>query len=221
MTYKIILLLLKLFIPLITRIEVHGIENIPQSGGLIAVGNHIGVLEGPLAYYLLDRADIIMLIAKKHQRYALARWLVKHLDAVWVDRYNRDFNALRTILKRLQEGGVVVIAPEGTRSPDGTLQEGRDGASYLASKTGLPLLPEATIGTLDKNVKAHLLRLRRVPVIVSFGRPFTLPPIHGKDRHEALKQNTNEIMCRIAALLPYEYRGVYANNPRVQELLQD
>jgi len=111
MTYKIILLLLKLFIPLITRLEVHGIENIPQSGSLIAVGNHIGVLEGPLAYYLLDRADIIMLIAKKHQRYALARWLVKHLNAVWVDRYNRDFNALRTILKRLQEGGVVVIAP--------------------------------------------------------------------------------------------------------------
>jgi 1-acyl-sn-glycerol-3-phosphate acyltransferase len=221
MIYKIIRFLLKLFVPLLTRLEVHGIENIPKTGGVIAVGNHIGVLEGPLAYYFLDRTDIIMLVAKKHQRYAPARWFVKHLDAVWVDRYNRDFNAMRTILKRLQEGGVVVIAPEGTRSPDGTLQEGHDGASFLASKTGLPLLPEATIGTLDKNVKAHLLRLQRVPVIVRFGRPFTLPPIHGKDRHEALKQNTNEIMCRIAALLPPEYRGVYADYPRVQELLQD
>ncbi len=221
MIYQIIRLLLKLFIPLFTRLEVHGIENIPQSGSVIAVGNHIGVLEAPLAFYLLDRADIIMLVAKKHQRYAPARWLAKHLNAVWVDRYNRDFNALRIMLKRLQEGGVLVIAPEGTRSPDGTLQEGHDGASYLAGKTGLPLLPEATIGTLDKDVKAHLLRLRRIPVIVRFGKTFTLPPIHGKDRHEVLKHNTDEIMCRIAALLPPEYRGVYADNPHVQELLQD
>ena len=221
MIYQIVRLLLKLFIPLITRLEVHGIENIPQSGSLIAVGNHIGVLEAPLAYYLLDRSDVIMLVAKKHTRYGLARWLGKHLNVVWVDRYNSDFSALRIILKRLQEGGVLVIAPEGTRSPDGTLQEGREGASYLASKTGLPLLPEATIGTLDKDVKAHLMRLRRVPVIVRFGKTFTLPPIHGKDRHEVLKQNTDEIMCHIAALLPPEYRGVYADNPRVQEILQE
>ena len=162
-----------------------------------------------------------MLVAKKHTRYGLARWLGKHLNVVWVDRYNSDFSALRIILKRLQEGGVLVIAPEGTRSPDGTLQEGHEGASYLASKTGLPLLPEATIGTLDKNVKAHLLRLRRVPVIVRFGKTFTLPPIHGKDRHEIMKQNTDEIMCHIAALLPPEYRGVYADNPRVQKILQE
>jgi 1-acyl-sn-glycerol-3-phosphate acyltransferase len=65
-----------------------------------------------------------------------------------------------------------------------------------------------------------LRRWRRPKVVISIGEPFTLPPIPGKDRDAALQAYTDEIMCRIAALLPPSYRGVYAEYPRLKELLE-
>jgi len=62
--------------------------------------------------------------------------------------------------------------------------------------------------------------LRRSQVTGQVGQPFTLPPLKGSDRDAALKLYTDEIMCRIAALLPPGYRGVYAEHPRLQELLE-
>ena len=79
----------------------------------------------------------------------------------------------------------------------------------------------AIVGTEDANVVAHLRRLRRVPVVIQAGEPFTLPPIEGQDRDAALQAYTDEIMCRIAALLPPQYRGVYADHPRLKALLEN
>jgi 1-acyl-sn-glycerol-3-phosphate acyltransferase len=220
MLLKFILTLLKVVIPLITRLEVHGDRDKLQRGNQIIVSNHIGILEGLLVYYFVDRDDAIVLVAEKHKDHWFTRELARQVDAIFVDRYNADFNATRKVLKRLQEGDVMVIAPEGTRSPDGSLQEGRLGVSYLASKTGVPILPVAVTGTEDQVVKSKLLRLQRVPVVVRIGDPFKLPPAHGSQRREKLQEYTDEIMCRIAALLPSEKRGVYAQNPRVEELLR-
>jgi 1-acyl-sn-glycerol-3-phosphate acyltransferase len=65
----------------------------------------------------------------------------------------------------------------------------------------------------------HLIRLRRAPVTVHIGKPFSLPPIDRTKRQEDLARGTDEIMCRIAALLPPQYRGVYADHPRLKELI--
>jgi 1-acyl-sn-glycerol-3-phosphate acyltransferase len=67
----------------------------------------------------------------------------------------------------------------------------------------------------------NLRHLRRSRITVTAGPPFMLPPLPARDRDAALKQDTDEIMCRIAALIPPEYRGVYADHPRLKELLQD
>ena len=213
--------ILNVLIPLITRLETHHVERLHQPGGLIVVCNHIGILEVPLAYYLIDRNDIIMLVAEKHKQYALARWLGKRINAIWTESEHADFRTLRTILRRLQAGEILAVAPEGTRSPTGALIEARHGVSYLAAKTGVPILPASITGTGDKNVKDHLVRLRRVPVTVNVGQLFSLPIVQGIPKREILTQYTDEIMCRIAALLPPEYRGVYADHPRLFELLQE
>jgi 1-acyl-sn-glycerol-3-phosphate acyltransferase len=67
---------------------------------------------------------------------------------------------------------------------------------------------------------AHaLLRLRRQRVDIAIGRLFALPPLDPDDRAASLRRNTDEIMCRLAALLPPSYRGHYADHPRLRELL--
>ena len=220
MWYRITQFILRLVFRLIARIEVYGLENIPPSGPYIGVSNHIGRLDAAMVYLVLDRKDIIMMVAEKYRANPVFRLLVKAMDAIYIDRFNADLNAMREVMRRLKAGGVLAMAPEGTRSPDGTLQAGKDGASYLAAKSGLPIVPVALTGTEDAQVKARLGHFHRLHIVGRAGKPFSLPPLEPRRRDEQLPQFTEEIMCQIAALLPENYRGVYANHPRTAELIQ-
>ena len=211
--------LVNLIIHLTLKVEVINIENLPAEGGYIAASNHLGRLDVALVYYFLRRKDVTILAAEKYKKYAIWRWFVKALDSLFVDRYGADLVTLRDALGRLKRGGVLVLAPEGTRSKDEALLEARPGVSYLAARAGAIVVPVGVTGTEDRLVKANLLRLRRSKVLVRVGKPFTLPPLHGGDRDAQLNADTEELMCQIAALLPESHRGFYANHPRLQQLL--
>jgi len=212
--------LIKLIIRLTCCLEIHGLDRLPKTGAFAVASNHLGRLDPLLVYYLLDRRDIIMLVAEKYRENALARWFVRQLDGIFVDRFEADFRAVRQALTRLRGGGLLVLAPEGTRSPTGALIAGHHGISYLAAKAGVPIYPVGITGTQDRAVLANFKRLRRARVVGVVGEPFTLPGISRQARDETLEAYTGEIMCRIAALIPPEYRGVYADHPRLRDLLQ-
>ena len=220
MGYRIAIFIIRLVLRLFTRLEIHGMENLPPSGSYVIASNHLGRLDPALIYYVSGRRDIIMLIAEKYQKSALWRWFARQVDGIFVDRFGADFGAVRQALSRLRKGGVLVLAPEGTRSQTEALIEGKPGVSYMAAKAGVPIIPVAITGTEDKKVVSSLKRLRRPKVVARAGEAFTLPLLKGRDRDEALLEYTDEIMCRIGALLPPEYRGVYAEHPRLKELLQ-
>lgn len=198
-----------------------GYENIPREGGAIVVSNHIGRLDAMLGVVLSDREDIILMIADKYHKYPLWRGLGNKLDAIWLDREEADFHALREVMKRLNRGGLLGIAPEGTRSKTVSLAPGKPGAAYLAARSQVPVIPVGIAGTEDRLVKDRLSHLRRLKVTINIGEPFMLPPLPRKERDAFLEACTEEIMCQIAALLPPEYRGVYADSPRLFELLAD
>jgi 1-acyl-sn-glycerol-3-phosphate acyltransferase len=210
---------IRLFYRLIARIEVIGAENMPSAGGMVAVTNHVGRLDAGLPYCLVDREDIILFVAEKYRRSAFFRMLTAAIDGIWVDRFNADLAAVRTALRRLKRGGALVIAPEGTRSPTGNLQRAQSGAGFLAAKSGVPIVPTAIRGTEDSQVKARLRRLHRLDIVVAFGKPFHLPDRPDLKAQARLEAFDDEIMCRIAALLPADRRGAYSEHPRLQELL--
>jgi 1-acyl-sn-glycerol-3-phosphate acyltransferase len=217
-THKIFRFFVRLILGLIARIEVSGFNNLP-SGGFVIAANHIGRLDAALAYYVLDRPDIIMVVAEKYEKYAIFRWLVRLTNGMFVDRYNSDIHAIRETLRRLQQGQVFTITPEGTRSKSGNLIEAKPGGTYLAWKAGVPVVPVALTGTEDAVVVDRLKHFKRLVVRIVAGKPFTLPPVKGKERDTAMLQYTDEVMCRIAALLPPDRRGVYTQHPRLKELL--
>ena len=220
MAYKIIRFFIRLILRLIARVELTGWENLPAAKGYVIASNHIGRLDAALVYYALDRPDIIMLIAEKYRKNAFWRWLAKQVDGIFIDRFNPDIRALREAMKRLQRGGVLAIAPEGTRSKTGTLIEAKPGGIYLAWKAGVPILPVALTGTQDVVVKERLTHLKRLQIKVTMGPAFTLPQeAKGKDREALLQEYTDEVMCRIAALMPEEMRGEYAGHPRLKEIM--
>jgi 1-acyl-sn-glycerol-3-phosphate acyltransferase len=202
---------------LLTHVEVEGLENVPRSGGAILSANHLGRLDSPLVFALLERDDATGLVADKYKKYILLRPLVDAVGGIWINREEADFQALRVARDYLQKGGMLGIAPEGTRSRTGALMHPKTGVAYLAHKAGVPILPVGITGT-EKAVR-ELFRFQRPRLTVRFGKPFTLPTLERGERSVMLRANTDEIMCRIAALLPEEYRGVYKEHPRLRELL--
>lgn len=220
--HRIFRFFVRLVLGLIARVETVGFENAPASGGYVIASNHIGRLDAALPYYVLDRPDIIMVVAEKYEKVALFRWLTRVVNGMFVDRYNADIRAVRESMRRLRQGGILTIAPEGTRSKSGNLLEARPGGIYLAWKAGVPILPVALTGCEDEVVAERLKRLKRLHIKIVAGKPFLLPQeVKGRDRDSVLRQYTDEVMCRIAALLPPERRGVYAAHPRLKELLEE
>lgn len=206
----------------IARVTVYGAENLPPSNTTyVAVANHIGRLDPAIVYYLLRRKDIIMLVAEKYKEHTITRLLAQAVNGIFVDRYNADLNAMREVLRRIKQGGVAVLAPEGTRSPTTSLLQGWDGASYIAAKAGLPILPVGVTGSGDKEVANRLKHFKRLQVTLHIGPTFTLPPLEIKTRDEQLATYTEEIMCRIAAELPETYRGIYASCPHLKDILAE
>jgi 1-acyl-sn-glycerol-3-phosphate acyltransferase len=163
--------------------------------------------------------DITMLIAEKYYANPVFRFLGKQLDGVFIDRFNADAGALREALNRLKRGGLVVMAPEGTRSPTEGLIEGQPGSGYLAAKAGVPIVPVGITGSEDRLVMQHLRRFHRAQIKAWVGKPFVLPPYDNKNREASIQHATDEIMCQIAALIPPHNRGIYAGHPRLSEIL--
>lgn len=222
MSKAIIHILLKLLFKIIAHIEIDGLEKMPREGSFILVANHLGVLDAMLLvhlFHLFDRDDYIVMVAEKYQHKPVYRWAVSTMGFLWLDRFNPDLPTLREVYKRLRMGHFLVMSPEGTRSQTGALIEGKPGAAYLAAKAGATIIPAGLTGTEDKAAKKKILRLQRVSIRIKVGEPFDLPKIPQKDREAFLQRYTDEIMARIAALLPPQYRGVYSQHPRLRELL--
>ena len=211
--------LIRLIFNLIAHVEVTGYENIPTQGNFVIATNHLGIVDAPLAFYALDRWDLFVLVGEKWKKKFFFRWLGKNFNFIFIDRFNPDIKALRTVIALMDEGKNLVIAPEGTRSRTGALIEGKPGVSYLATRLGQPIVPVAIAGTEDKVIFGNLKRLRRSHITITAGKPFTLPPLPRENRDALLKQYTDEIMCHIAVMLPEKYWGVYKDHPRLKELL--
>jgi 1-acyl-sn-glycerol-3-phosphate acyltransferase len=215
--HKTFCFIFRILFRLLSRVRVIGKENIPKTGGYIAAANHLSVIEIPLVYCIINREDVTGLVAKNHRKNIFFRVLIDLMGGIWLNREEIDTRALRSARDHLKSGGVLGIAPEGTRSQTGALLEAKTGVAFLADQAGVPILPVAVAGTWQ--ITKEILKLKRPVIIVNFGKLFSLPPVDRTNRDRDLKQNTEEIMCQLAVLLPPENRGVYADYPRVQELL--
>jgi 1-acyl-sn-glycerol-3-phosphate acyltransferase len=199
--------LAKLLTRLFLKPVIHGIENFPTRGPALVVINHLGdadvVLLAAAVPVLLDGMGKIEL--NDH-------WLVGPLfrayGVIWVHRGKPDRKAVRAALEALSQGRFLAIAPEGRQSVIGGLEEGTEGAAFLALKSGAPVVPVAMTGTENSNVYGHMRMLKRAPVTLTVGKPFFLQ--ENANHRQALREGTQRIMQSLAELLPPAYRGTYA-----------
>jgi len=220
MKYKTLRSVVRFLMKIIADIEINGIEKLPE-GNVIIAANHLGRLDTAVLLCILEREDLIMPVAEKYKHHPLYGAIGRAANAIWLNRFDADYSAFRQILERMKQGGLLVIAPEGTRSKTEALQEGKMGVAFLASKSGYPVLPVAVTGTEDRGILENLKHFRRSKITATAADLLHIDIPKGAGREGAMRRATDEIMCQIGALLPEKYRGVYANHPRLKELLKN
>ncbi len=194
----------------VRKFEVVGQERVPREGPLILVSNHLNNADPPAVALAIPRHPTYM--AKRE----MTTWPIvgpgfRAFGAFPVRRGEADLSALRAASDVVRSGQMLVMFPEGTRSRTGGLTRGHPGTALVALRTGAPILPMAITGTEGITWPWLFLKPRSVRhVKVTIGEPFTLPPVE-RVSTESAKDATELIMRRIAALLPPEYRGVYAD----------
>jgi 1-acyl-sn-glycerol-3-phosphate acyltransferase len=213
--YRIVWVIAATLFKAVCRVETGGRSNVPERGPLIVASNHLHLFDPPLAVTALPFREITVLAAEKWAETWPISWLLKSMGAIFVFRGEVDREALNKCLVVLEQDGILGLAPEGTRSRSGTMQRGKPGIAYLATKMDVPILP---IGISGQNqIFAEWKRLRRPRVLVRIGRPFKLQPVRGRHKGEQLQDRSDEVMRRIAALVNEDLRGVYADSVREAE----
>ena len=198
----------KLTLKIFARWKVVGREYVPPIGSVIVVSNHQSNFDPALISASLGRRPWFL---AKHTLFknSLSAWFLRAYGAFPVNRNGVDIKAYKWALDIVSKGEVLVLFPEGVRSPGG-LSKGKSGVAQLAIKSQLPILPVAITGT---EKLGSVLRVFNPTgnLEINIGRVFSLPEVEGKLTKEMLESFTDMIMVRIAYLLPDNYRGVYKN----------
>lgn len=197
--------------------DIQGLENLPANGPYIFALNHLSMFDVPLVFSIVGDKPVTGWVAEKYYKHILLGPMLKIGGGVFIRRGQVDRTAIADAVAWLNEGNIFGVAPEGTRSDTHALIRGKTGLAFLADEASVPVIPVAVSGT--EMVFQHWLRLRRPVLSLRIGKPFHLPPLGRDNRSSSLRHNTDEIMCQIAAMLPPEYWGVYADHPRLAELL--
>jgi len=192
---------------LVFRPSVQGLENVPEEGGAILAANHQSFLDNLLLPLVLPNRKVVFLGKAEYFDKWYMRWFFKGAGVIPVRRGGGSASeaALAAGVDGLQEGKLIGIFPEGTRSPDGRLYRGKTGVARIALEAGVPVVPVGIVGTIeampyDKKVP------RPSRVEIRFGRPLTFQAYREmpSDRF-VYRAVTDEIMYEIMSLSGQEY----------------
>lgn len=208
--YRFTAFIINIYIRITCRLHVgKEIDKIPMKGPLIVVSNHTGQIEVPLVFALLQPRKFTGWAKVETWDNWFLNWVFNLWGMIPIRRGEADTSALRKAEAALANGMIFGIAPEGTRNKTGRLLRAYPGAVLLAVRTGVPILPLAHWG--GEVYLTNLKRLKRTDFHIRVGEPFKLELDGVKMTREVRQQIADEMMLRIAELMPHEYHGEYEN----------
>ena len=197
---------------ILARVTVAGTEHVPQGRPYVVAMNHVSIYDPPLAAAFwpeyLEIIGAIDVFAKPGQGQ-----LLRAYGVIPVHRGDYDRALLTRIIRIIDSGFPLLIAPEGGRSHVTGMKRAMPGIAYIVEKTRVPVVPLGIVGTTP-DFWQRARRGERPPLEMHIGRPITLPGIssRGAEKQEARQHNADLVMRHIAGLLPLEYHGVYAES---------
>ncbi|MGD8822733.1 MAG: lysophospholipid acyltransferase family protein [Anaerolineales bacterium] len=183
------------------------LSRVPWQGPLIIAANHINSLEVPIVFTRLRPRPVTGFAKAETWDNPILRPLFNLWGAIPLERGQADMGAIRAALRALQQNQILAVAPEGTRSSDGQLGQGKPGIVTLALRSGAPILPLVYFG--HEHYMDNVRKFRRTSFNVRVGKPFRLSGADQKLNGKLRQQMVDEIMYQLAELLPPAYRGTY------------
>lgn len=197
------------FCRLFFGLRVEGVERIPRSGAFIVVANHCSNLDPPMLGWATGHqvGRIVHFMAKIEMRgWPVIGWLATQSGVYFVRRGEGDRAAQRFSLEALADGRPIAVFPEGTRSRDGRMRDFKDGAAYLALRSGAPVLPVGISGSQGMFPGRSRLP-HRTRVTIRIGEPISLSDgMSGRVDRDLLATATARLRAAVAELLPPEQR---------------
>ena len=207
--------LIRVYTRITCRIDAPDLHKFPMHGPLIAIANHTGQIEVPLIFAHLQPRKLSGWAKAESWDNKFLNWVFGVWGIIPVRRGEADMHALKEALRALKKGLIFGVAPEGTRNYNGILRRALPGTVIIALHSGAPILPIAHWGgeVYLKNLK----RFKRTDFHIRIGEPFKLNVEGLKVTGEVRQQIADEMMYRLAKLLPEEYRGEYSDMSKATE----
>ena len=192
---------------ILCKLDIDDLKLLPRDGPAIIVMNHINFLEAPFFATFLASPRLAALSKKENLTSPAYRYFASIWNAIPIDRGGVDTESFNRCLAWVGGGGVLGLAPEGTRSKNGVLRQGKAGVAMLAQKAGAPVWPVAHWGAED--FWTNLKSWKRSPIHIKVGSPYMIEP-EGSMTKTVRQEVADEIMESLAILMPERYRGAYA-----------
>jgi 1-acyl-sn-glycerol-3-phosphate acyltransferase len=204
--------ILRAMFGLLCRLDIAELRKVPARGPYLVIANHVNFLEVPVVLANVNSRNIIALTKTQSYANPLFHFLFNTWGGIPIERGVVDRAALQTCAAALAEGKLLAVTPEGTRSGDGKLLPAKPGIVILAVRSAAPLLPVAYWGA--EHFWENLRHFRRTPFHARVGRPFVVET-HGEGLSKDVRQRiADEIMFKLAELLPEQYHGAYPHPER-------
>jgi 1-acyl-sn-glycerol-3-phosphate acyltransferase len=191
---------------LLFRVEARGTEHVPAAGAVLLVANHSSLLDPPLVGGMTPRRLTFLAKAELFRIPGFGA-LIRRLGARPLRRDGADSGALRTAQRVLEDGGALLVFPEGTRGDEGVLRSAKPGAALLAMQTGVPVVPVYVRGSGRAWPRGRRLP-RPAKVVVTFGAPLTFARPTGPERKAQYEAAGRRMMAAIGALRAESDGGV-------------
>ena len=201
---------------ILCRIDAPDLHKIPQHGPLIVYSNHTGQIEVPLMYAHLQPRPLTGIAKTETWNGWFLRWVFDLWGAIPIRRGEADIEAMRKSLEALEKGYILAISPEGTRNKTGILIKAHPGMVTLALRSGAPILPISHWG--GEKFSNNIKKLKRTDFHIRVGEPFKIDTRGERVARTTRQQIADEMMYRLAAMLPEYYRGAYADLENRSEL---
>ncbi|WP_428939100.1 lysophospholipid acyltransferase family protein [Fontivita pretiosa] len=194
--WQFLQMLVRILVRLIFDLKVYGRRNVPRRGGALLLANHQSFLDPLLFAVMLDRPVCYMAKSELFEKGRFLPWLIRTLHAFPVKRGRADVSAMKRAIELLDQGHLVNVYPEGTRTRDGQIGAILPGVAVIVRRAAVPIIPAVVDGSFGAWPRGALLP-RPGHIRVMYGPPMQVAGLRSEQIIDLIDQTLRHMLAEL------------------------